>query len=96
MLSNVGKPFCGIPQLYKHTAASTPLRQVEESSFLVCGKKFPKSTVKNRSDITLGNEIGEGAFGKVYKGFLHLSKHERYVSFVIYESKFKVTQLHTI
>ena len=60
----------------------------------MCGKKFPKSTVKNRSDITLGNEIGEGAFGKVYKGFLHLSKHERYVLFdVIYESNIKVIQL---
>ena len=67
----------------------TPLHLIEESSVLVCGKKFPKSTVKNRSDITLGNEIGEGAFGKVYKGFLHLSKHERYVLFVIYESKVK-------
>ena len=71
----------------------TPLHLIEESSVLVCGKKFPKSTVKNVSDITFGNEIGDGAFGKVYKGFLHLSKHERYVLFVIYESKIKVTQL---
>ena len=60
---------------------SIPLRQVNESSFLVFGKKFPKSTVKNWSDITFGKEIGDGAFGKVYKGFLHLSKHEMYVTF---------------
>ena len=79
MLSNVGKTFCGILLLYKHTVDSIPLRQVEESSFLVCGKKFPKSSVKNWSDITFGKEIGDGAFGKVYKGFLHQSKHERYV-----------------
>ena len=79
MLSNDGNTFCGTPPLYKHTMASIPLRQVEESSFFVFGKKFPESTVKNWSDITFGKEIGDGAFGKVYKGFLHQSKHERYL-----------------
>ena len=43
----------------------------------ICGLQFPKSTIKDWNDITLGKKLGGGQFGKVYKGFLHLSDYQR-------------------
>ena len=45
----------------------------------ICGRKFPADAVKNWSDINIKKEIGKGDFGKVYQGYLHLNKVQRYV-----------------
>ena len=41
------------------------------------GKKFPRSIVRNHTDISFGEELGGGQFGTVFKGFLHLSELQR-------------------
>ena len=43
----------------------------------VCKRKFPQDLIKNWSDIEIGHEVGEGNFGKVYKGFWHFSEFQR-------------------
>ena len=43
----------------------------------ICNRKFPQDIVKNWPDIEIGHEVGEGNFGKVYKGFWHFSKFQR-------------------
>ena len=47
---------------------------LDNSNVDICGRKFPKSIVKEWTAITLGQELGGGQFGKVYKGFLHLNE----------------------
>ena len=49
----------------------------ERKNLEVCGRVFPKSTVKDFSDIRFGAEIGDGNFGKVFKGVLYLSEYQR-------------------
>ena len=43
----------------------------------ICKRKFPQDIIKNWSDIEIGHEVGEGNFGKVYKGFWHFSEFQR-------------------
>ena len=52
---------------------------IENESIDICGRKFPVNVVKDWSDINILNEIGDGDFGKVYQGYLHLNKVQRYV-----------------
>ena len=40
-------------------------------------KEFSSGVIKEWSDINIKKEIGEGNFGKVYKGFLHLNEVQR-------------------
>ena len=47
----------------------------------ICGRKFPKSTVKDWDSIRFSEKLGSGGFGKVYKGFLYLSEYQRYTKF---------------
>ena len=49
----------------------------------ICKRRFPQDIVKNWSEIEIGHEVGEGNFGKVYKGFWHFSKFQRYVIFIL-------------
>ena len=52
----------------------------EEQTLLQKGselKEFCPSVIKDWSDIDIKKEIGEGNFGKVYKGYLHLNKVQR-------------------
>ena len=44
--------------------------QVEE--IVLCGIAFPKYTVKSRADFTIQKELGTGAFGTVYQGYLDM------------------------
>ena len=44
----------------------------------ICKRKFPQDIIKTWSDIEIGHEVGEGNFGKVYKGFWHFSEFQRY------------------
>ena len=44
----------------------------------ISGRSFPVGIVKNRSDVNIKKEIGEGNFGKVYQGFFHLNDVQRY------------------
>ena len=50
---------------------------IPPSEVTICKRNFPQDIVKNWSDIEIGHEIGEGNFGKVYKGFWHFSKFQR-------------------
>ena len=43
----------------------------------ICKRKFPQDIIKTWSDIEIGHEVGEGNFGKVYKGFWHFSEFQR-------------------
>ena len=43
----------------------------------ICKRKFPQDIVKKWSEIEIGHEVGEGNFGKVYKGFWHFNKFQR-------------------
>ena len=49
----------------------------EDTDVIICGKKFPKGTVKNWDDIKKEKALGSGHFGQVYKGFLHLNDYTR-------------------
>ena len=49
----------------------TPLQKGSEL------KEFSPGVIKDWSDINIKNEIGEGNFGKVYKGYLHLNEVQR-------------------
>ena len=49
----------------------TPLQKGSEL------KEFSSGVVKNWSDINIKKEIGEGNFGKVYHGYLHLNEVQR-------------------
>ena len=40
-------------------------------------KEFSPGVIKDWSNINIKNEIGEGNFGKVYKGYLHLNEVQR-------------------
>ena len=40
-------------------------------------KTFCPGVIKDWSDIDIKKEIGEGNFGKVYKGYLHLNEVQR-------------------
>ena len=40
-------------------------------------KEFPEAVIKNWSDINIKKEIGEGNFGKVFKGYVHLNEVQR-------------------
>ena len=46
----------------------------------ICGRQFPANVVKEWSDINIEKEIGCGDFGKVYQGYLHMNKVQRYVN----------------
>ena len=50
-----------------------------KNSVDIFGRKFPVGVVKQWSDINIKEEIGEGNFGKVYHGFLHLNEVQRYL-----------------
>ena len=41
------------------------------------GKSFPAGIVISWSDIKIKKEIGEGNFGKVYQGYLHMNEVQR-------------------
>ena len=49
----------------------TPLQKGSEL------KEFSPGVIKDWSDINIKKEIGEGNFGKVYKGYLHLNEVQR-------------------
>ena len=40
-------------------------------------KDFPDAVIKDWSDINIKKEIGEGNFGKVFKGYVHLNEVQR-------------------
>ena len=40
-------------------------------------KEFSPEVIKDWSNINIKNEIGEGNFGKVFKGYLHLNDVQR-------------------
>ena len=40
-------------------------------------KEFSPGVIKDWSDIDIKKDIGEGNFGKVYKGYLHLNEVQR-------------------
>ena len=40
-------------------------------------KEFPDAVIKDWSDINIKKEIGEGNFGKVFKGYVHLNEVQR-------------------
>jgi hypothetical protein len=56
---------------------SLPIGPSEHENIEICGRVFPKSTVKDFSDISFRKEIGTGNFGKVFKGVLDLSEYQR-------------------
>ena len=56
---------------------SLPIEPSEHEDLEIGGRIFPKSTVKDFSDIRFGAEIGDGNFGKVFKGVLYLSEYQR-------------------
>ena len=43
----------------------------------IYGRKFPANLLKDWSDINIEMEIGNGDFGKVYHGYLHLNGVQR-------------------
>ena len=51
--------------------------QVHQEEIQICGIVFPKNVVKNRSDFTIGEKLGEGAFGSVYHGHLDIGSFSR-------------------
>ena len=40
-------------------------------------KEFPDAVIKDWSNINIKKEIGEGNFGKVFKGYVHLNEVQR-------------------
>ena len=40
-------------------------------------KEFPDAVIKDWSHINIKKEIGEGNFGKVFKGYVHLNEIQR-------------------
>ena len=57
----------------------TNIEEVDRTNTIeIDGKTFPTDIVKEWSQIDVTNEIGEGNFGKVFKGFLHLNEVQRY------------------
>ena len=40
-------------------------------------KDFPDAVIKDWSNINIKKEIGEGNFGKVFKGYVHLNEVQR-------------------
>ena len=50
---------------------------LDNPTVTILGRKFPISTVWDWENVTVGIELGGGQFGKVYKGFLHLSEYQR-------------------
>ena len=55
----------------KDNDEQTPFRKGHEL------KEFPDAVIKDWSDINIKKEIGEGNFGKVFKGYLHLNEVQR-------------------
>ena len=56
------------------------LNPIYEKNVTFLHKTFLPEFVKDWSDIEIVNSIGEGNFGKVYKGFLSLDPIARYSS----------------
>ena len=44
-------------------------------------RTFPVEFVKDWADVEIAGQIGNGNFGKVYKGFLNLDIVARYIPF---------------
>ena len=70
-------PFVEGPTSGSSTAVREVESFVEDERVCICGHPYPKSMVKAWNDINLGKEIGDGTFGKVYKGFLNLSQYAK-------------------
>ena len=50
---------------------------LQQSNIEIDGRLFPAGIVISWSDIKMEREIGQGNFGKVYQGYLHLNKIQR-------------------
>ena len=61
----------------KSTKTPPPTPAPHSDDVELWGKKFPRSIVRNHTDISFGEELGGGQFGTVFKGFLHLSELQR-------------------
>ena len=69
--------------IFHLSKGETELKEVkanEEQTLLQKGSElneFSPGVIKDWSDIDIKREIGEGNFGRVYKGYLHLNEVQR-------------------
>ena len=74
--------FSSLIEFIPENINGTNIEEVDRTNTIeIDGKTFPTDIVKEWSQIDVTNEIGEGNFGKVYKGFLHLNKVQRYQAY---------------
>lgn len=60
-----------------HEIPNTYLHIIYLDTFEIEGRSFPTGIVIKWSDIKMESIIGEGNFGKVYQGYLHLNEIQR-------------------
>lgn len=60
-----------------HEITNTYLHIIYLDTFEIEGRSFPTGIVIKWSDIKMESIIGEGNFGKVYQGYLHLNEIQR-------------------
>ena len=60
-----------------HEITNTYLHIIYLDTFEIEGRSFPTGIVIKWSDVKMESIIGEGNFGKVYQGYLHLNEIQR-------------------